>query len=119
MDSVADELLRSSPYKLQDLLKFGFSKEEIHAIVAPRRTIERRKSKKELLTVAETDRLKRLERVFEMAERVLGQADKANRWLRKSNRALDGHVPMDLLKSESGARMVEDVLHAIDYGMYS
>ena len=103
----------------QMLQRLGFSKDEIHAIVAPRRTFERRIEKNQPLSQTEADRVFRLERVAAHAERVFGSAEKAHRWLRKPCRALGGLVPIELLASETGAYQIEEELHAIDHGMFA
>jgi putative toxin-antitoxin system antitoxin component (TIGR02293 family) len=97
----------------------GVTTEEVFRIVAPRRTLDRRKAEGGKLSLAESDRALRVERIAEHAERVFGNPEKAQRWLRKPNRALDGAIPMDLLASETGAHRVDEVLHRIDFGMYS
>jgi putative toxin-antitoxin system antitoxin component (TIGR02293 family) len=108
-----------SPAELEALSKHGYSNDEVYQIVAPRRTLARRKANDEPLTVAESDRVLRLERISEMAARVFGQAEKARLWLRRENKALDGLRPIDLLASETGAHMVEEELTRIDYGMFA
>jgi len=104
--------------RLDDLLRLGFSNDELHRIVAPRRTLARRKAQGEMLSPEESDRALRLDRILSHANRVFGSAEKAQRWLRKPCRALDGAVPMELLVSETGAHVVEEELHAIDFGIY-
>ncbi len=99
-------------------LKQDFSIEEIYALVAPRRTLERRMEQGSPLSPVESDRVVRLERISTHAIRVFGNRDKAHRWLRKPCRALNGAVPLDLLASETGAFVVEGELHAIDFGMF-
>lgn len=64
-----------------------------------------------------TDRLTRVARVMARAEEALGDAEKARRWLRKPNRALQGRVPLDLARSEAGARTVEQALGRIEHGL--
>jgi putative toxin-antitoxin system antitoxin component (TIGR02293 family) len=96
----------------------GFSMDEIYRFVAPRRTLARRIEKNEPLTLAENDSAQRILRISELAERVFGNLDKAQRWLRKPNRSMNGVVPIDLLESETGARLVEDAITRIDYGIY-
>jgi putative toxin-antitoxin system antitoxin component (TIGR02293 family) len=96
----------------------GFTNDEIYAIVAPRRTLARRKERGEELTQPESDRVRRLEHIADMADRVFASHEKAQRWLRKESRVLRAR-PIDLLQSESGARVVEQELHAIDYGMFA
>ncbi len=106
-----------APGSIDTLKARGFTNDELYRIVAPRRTLARRKERNENLTVAESDRVLRLERISEMADRVFASHEKAQRWLRKESRALDGARPIDLLQSETGAHIVEQELHRIDYGM--
>jgi len=72
-----------------------------------------------MLSPTESDRALRLERIADLADRVFGNPEKAQRWLRKASRALDGVRPIELLQSETGASVVEDELHRIDYGMFA
>ena len=75
------------PYTSIDALKArGFTSEELYSIVAPRRTLARRKENGEDLTVAESDRVLRIQRISDMADRVFGDHEKAQRWLRKRSR---------------------------------
>jgi putative toxin-antitoxin system antitoxin component (TIGR02293 family) len=110
--------LRASPDKtLQSLLREGYSNEEVFDLVVPKRTLARRQSKKELLTVEETDKALRLVRIAELAKKVFGDEQKAHRWLRKPKRSLKGEKPLTFLASESGARIVEEMLWRVDSGM--
>jgi putative toxin-antitoxin system antitoxin component (TIGR02293 family) len=105
------------PAHVESLKERGFSSDELSRIVAPRRTLARRKELRQYLSAAESDRVLRLQRVSDMADRVFASPEKAQRWLRKENRALDRARPIDLLMSETGAHMVEQELHRIDFGM--
>ena len=100
-----------------ELAAHGFEDSELFDIVVPRRTLARRRQTGERLTSEEAGRAVRLARIAGMAERVFGDPAKAQRWLRKPNRALAGALPLHLLRSETGAYSVEQVLHQIDYGM--
>ncbi len=107
------------PYTSIDALKErGFTNDELYSIVAPRRTLARRKEQGEDLSVAESDRVLRIQHISGMAERIFGDHEKAHRWLRKRSRVLK-EVPLVLLQSETGARLVEEELNRIAYGMYS
>ena len=110
---------RVSAGKIDSLSKLGFSNDEVYKIVAPRRTLARRRQNNETLTLAESDRVLRLERISAMADRVFADHEKAQRWLRKESRALDGARPIDLLQSETGAHIVEQELYRIDHGMFA
>ena len=85
----------------------------------PQRTLTRRLSQGSLLTSDESDRTVRMARVYASAVEMIGEQEKAVEWLRTPNRALGGEKPLDQLDTDLGARMVEDVLGRIAYGVYS
>ncbi len=60
-----------------------------------------------------------LARIAAQAVGVLGTDEKAATWLRRSNRALNGEVPLALLDTDLGARQIEDVLGRIEHGVVS
>ncbi len=111
--------VRATPSALADLTRHGYSDEEIWALVVPKRTLARRIAGNEPLTVEETDRALRLERIAALGDRVFGNHQKAYRWMRKPKRLLDGRTPVDFLASESGARQVEEMLYRIEHGMFA
>ena len=84
----------------------------------PQRTLTRRLIQASLLTPAESDRTVRMLRVYANAIEMIGDQDKAMEWLRTPNRTLGRERPLDLLDTDMGARMVEDVLGRIAYGVY-
>jgi putative toxin-antitoxin system antitoxin component (TIGR02293 family) len=85
----------------------------------PQRTFTRRLSQASALTPAESDRTVRMARVYAHAVEMIGDRDKAIQWLSRPNRALGGEIPLDQLDTDTGARMVEDILGRIAYGVYS
>jgi len=105
--------------KIDQLRSLGFSSEELYRLVAPRRTLARRKEYGEPLSVAESDRALRLERIAGHADRVFGSHERAQRWLRSEIIALNGARPIDLLETETGANVVFEELVRIDYGMFA
>jgi len=115
--NLASRQLPLAPMSVEKLKERGFTNDEVYKIVAPRRTLARRKELGQDLTAAESDRVLRLGRIADMAERVFGSHEKAQRWLRKESRGLEGSRPIELLESETGAHLVEQELHRIDYGM--
>jgi putative toxin-antitoxin system antitoxin component (TIGR02293 family) len=104
---------------LAELSRHGYSEDEIFALVVPKRTLARRRAARERLTVEETDKALRLERVAMQAERVFGVPEKAHRWLRKGKRELQGETPLAYLASEAGARIVEEMLFRIEHGIFA
>lgn len=98
------------------LTDHGISNEEIYSFIVPRRTLVHRKTRHESLTHDESDRAVRVARIAALAEEVFGDELKASRWLRKAKVRFEGRTPLDLLRTEAGARLVEEMLLQIDYG---
>ncbi|MDP2119970.1 MAG: DUF2384 domain-containing protein [Hoeflea sp.] len=123
---ITDLLQRAAPEQharldarsVDSLKDLGFTMDEIYRFVAPRRTLARRAGNNEPLTVAESDSVRRVVRICETARRVFEDWDRAEGWLRDRCPALNGVIPVTLLESESGARMVEDELLRIEHGIF-
>jgi putative toxin-antitoxin system antitoxin component (TIGR02293 family) len=111
----ANSLFRIEPAALK--LLANYSDDEIHALVVPKRTLARRLSDGEPLTVEETDKAVRLARIDRLAANVFGELAKVHRWLRKPKKALRGETPLAYLATEAGGRVVEEMLHRIDHGI--
>jgi len=88
-----------------------------HAV--SKRATARPKTGGRSLTVQGSDEARRAERLSALAERVFGDAQKARRWLRQANGALNGATPLTYLASEAGTRKIEDMLHQIDHGIFA
>jgi putative toxin-antitoxin system antitoxin component (TIGR02293 family) len=101
---------------LSHVQRAGFSKQEIERFIIPARTWRHRKAKKECLSVEESDRVVRLARIQAMAEDVFGDVEKAARWLREGLGILDHKPPLEVARTESGARLIEQILAKIDWG---
>jgi putative toxin-antitoxin system antitoxin component (TIGR02293 family) len=97
----------------------GLQFRDIYDIVIPARTLKHRKARKETLTADESDKLARVIRIYDHAVRVLGDRDKALHWLDKPLRRFSGRTPLQMLRTEFGARMVEEMLGQTDYGMFA
>lgn len=83
-----------------------------------KRTYDRRRSRHELLTEAQSDRLLRIARVAVEAEGVFGDPQKSRRWLTTSNPLLAAK-PLELLGFDAGTREVEEELARITYGDFA
>jgi len=101
---------------LRYVLRAGFSKQEIERLIIPARTWTHRKTKKQSLSLEESDRVVRLARIQALAEDVFGDVAKANQWLREDLGILDSKSPLEMARSESGARLIEQILAKIDWG---
>ena len=98
----------------------NFSMAEIaDAMRMPVRTLSRRAREKRL-TPTESERLLRLSRLFEAAVELFeGDREGARVWFRQPRKALGGSSPMDMAKTEVGAREVEDLIGRLEYGVFT
>ena len=103
---------------IKRLISLGLERGEIDAVIIPQRTLQHRRSRREKLTVDESDRVLRAIRVLSLAEAIYNSRERAIAWLRKPNPRLDDRVPLSLLKTDTGSRMVEELLVQIDEGMF-
>lgn len=86
---------------------------EIKYRIVPRTTLRRRTR----LTAEESERLERLARVTALAERVWEDDDLAHEFLVTPQPQLGGERPIDLARSDLGAREVEELLLGIEYAL--
>jgi len=77
----------------------------------------RKEAKPARLSKEESEVLLRIAQVFAFAEEVWGGADNAIAFLSTPHPLLEGQPPLDVaLRSEVGARLVEDILGRLAYG---
>ena len=83
------------------------------------RTLTRRKKEKKL-SAAESDRLVTVSRVLAQAVELFeGDKEKALRWFMQSNRALGKLTPLEMARTETGAREVENLIGRLEHGVFS
>ena len=97
----------------------GVPLKDLYDIVIPARTLKHRRARRESLTPDESDKLARLVRVFDHAVRVFDGIERARTWLNEPKRRFEGRAPIEMLRTETGARMVEEFLGQIEYGMFA
>lgn len=103
---VVQQLMRASGLTLKDLSA---------SLSLSARSLQRR-GQQGRLAGYESDRLYRLARILALARDAVGAPEAAAQWLKAPNRALGGATPLQLLDTEPGARLVENVLGRIAYG---
>jgi len=101
------------------LVRGGLSDAEVYQLIVPRRTLAHRIAKHQPLSKDESDKAVRVARVTATAEQVFGEPERAWRWLRKPQPRFDGKTPVEMLATEAGARLVEEMIGQIDYGMFA
>lgn len=70
------------------------------------------------LNPEESEKVLRIQHIFEQAIRVFGSLKEAREWLVSPANGLEGQRPIDLLDTEPGGAQVRDYLGAIEYGNY-
>ena len=121
-NAVIDEILAGFSVKTLEI----FSSEsnlpvaEIASLIeVPQRTLARRKVVGRLSS-EESERLLRLSRIFEKAVVLFeGNVDAAIAWLRRPKRALGDKSPLAYSRTEVGARQVEDLIGALEQGVFA
>lgn len=89
---------------------------DIARIVGPRRTIDRRLKENKPLSPDESDRFARFVTVLEQASAMFGDRAAAMKWLGAPKRRFEGEKPLDLLRTDAGTRLVEEVLEQARHG---
>jgi len=94
--------------------------EELAALIGVSiRTLSRWQPDISRLDPVNGDRLLRAARLFSIASEVLEDADAAARWLKSPQRGLAGAIPLELARSDVGARLVETLLGRMEHGVYT
>ncbi|MGO9209073.1 MAG: antitoxin Xre/MbcA/ParS toxin-binding domain-containing protein [Terriglobales bacterium] len=101
------------------LIQRGLSKDEVFSIIVNPRTLKHRRSKSQPLSKEESERAIRAVRILARAQAVFGDEASALRWLRAPKERFEGRAPMQMLSTEPGGRLVEEMLIQIDEGMFA
>lgn len=117
---IVDKINEGFPFLILEkvLSENILTRDEILSIVVPKRTLARRKQEGKL-SPKESDIVTRLIRVLDFAQSVFENPEKTKAWFHRPNKSLEGKKPVELLKTETGSSIVEDVLGRIAHGIYS
>lgn len=87
-------------------------------MISPR-TIRKRIEKKERFKPVESERIYRIARILSLATDLFeGDNKKAKQWLTKELPGLNGNRPIDICKTDIGARDVEDLIFNLEHGNF-
>ena len=124
----------SNPADLDDLIRQGLPwasarhaketlelSDEVFAslLEASLRTLSRWKKSRKRLSLVASDRLYRLALIVSLASEVFEDRARALRWLQRPQTGLGGRVPLEMIRTEAGAREVENLLGRLEYGVVS
>jgi putative toxin-antitoxin system antitoxin component (TIGR02293 family) len=104
-----DEFSAYSGIPIKDLLE----------IVIPPRTLKHRRERNEPLNLDESDRLARVARFYELAVKVFGDSMDGREWLTFPIDRFHGKTALQMLRTDAGARQVEEMLYQIDEGVFA
>lgn len=96
----------------------GFEVEELLKVVIDPDAAESGSPNRKSLTIAETDRLARVARTYEVAFKVFGNSESARKWMTGKKHRFDGKTALSLLQTEAGESAVRQFLVQIDEGMF-
>jgi putative toxin-antitoxin system antitoxin component (TIGR02293 family) len=119
IDDLDNLVQKGLPYQALEkvMTKFRLGSTETQMVLCvPPRTLARRKESARMLPV-ESDRLVRLARVAAHAVQVFGSEEKVATWLHRANRSLNNRLPLDLLRTDLGAKQVDDALSRMEHGI--
>jgi putative toxin-antitoxin system antitoxin component (TIGR02293 family) len=89
------------------------------ALGMSQRTVQRFEADKEKpLSSEQSSRAWKFAEILARATPVFGSQEAAEKWLSEPARALEGKKPIELLSTQPGTQLVEDLLQQIDYGVY-
>src|SRR3954454_21693976 len=87
---------------------------ELRYRIVPRATLHRRRQR---LSLEESERLERLARITALAEDVWEADERAHEFLLSAQPQLGGERPVDLSRTDLGARQVEELLLKLEFGL--
>jgi putative toxin-antitoxin system antitoxin component (TIGR02293 family) len=101
------------------LMQGGLSKQEVFSVVVNPRSLKHRRTKHQPLSKEESERAVRAASILARAQSVLGDRKSALEWLRSPKKRFEGRPPLEMLTTEAGGRLVEEMLIQIDEGMFA
>ena len=104
---------------ISHLVERGLTRREVFDTIIPLRTFKHRRSRHQPLSREESERAVRAARILARAQAVMGDEKAALDWLREPKVRFEGRAPMQMLATEPGGRLVEQMLIQIDEGMFA
>lgn len=101
----------------RSLESHGLTRDDIRRII-PDRTLDRRIASGENLKIEEADGLARLLRVVKAARDLFENDENADFWLRNPIPSLGDRIPIEMARTDIGAREVETIIGRMSHGIF-
>jgi putative toxin-antitoxin system antitoxin component (TIGR02293 family) len=102
-------------FSLKDIS--GFNNENLAILLGTtQRTIQNKRNSGEYFDIAQTERLRKLTRLFKEGNELFGNYEEFNKWLQKPSYGLDYDIPSELLKQPGGLDKIMNELNSIKFG---
>ena len=101
------------------MARHGLTRDEVHSLVIHRRTFKHRKSNHQKLSREESDRAIRAARILARAQATFGDSESALEWMRQPKVRFEGRTPIQMMSTEAGGRLVEEMLVQTHEGMFA
>jgi len=112
-------IARGLPFESMERLEKAIGLDVAPLVQIPKRTLTRRRQDGRF-TPEESDRLVGAARLLSKALDLFdGNAPAARAWLTEPQLALGGATPIDIARTETGAREVENLIGRLEYGVFS
>ena len=96
----------------------GLELKDIYDVIIAPRTLTHRRARKQSLSRDESDKFARVVRIYEHTVRIFGSREKSLRFLRLPKERLENRSPLQMLSTDLGGRMVEDMLWGLADGVF-
>ncbi|MBA3357674.1 MAG: DUF2384 domain-containing protein [Pyrinomonadaceae bacterium] len=120
--AVVEDVERGLPFSTVELLRQEMelsTKTMAEVLQVKLRTLLRRKEEGRLHP-DESDRVIRASRLFARAVALFdGNTESARQWLFEPQRALGGAIPLEVARTEVGAREVEQIIGRLEHGVFT
>ncbi len=100
------------------VVQHGLSMSSLDWVITPK-TLSRRIKNNERLNPGETDRFIRVARLTALAETVFANPEKAKTFLAKARDRWGGKTGSELMQTDNGGRMVEELLQQLNHGFFA
>ncbi len=114
MDDLRRAVMEGLPVQALTEVTRHVGRPDLKYRIVPKATLHRRRTR---LSLEESERLERIARVTALAEHVWENQDHARTFLTSTQAQLGGETPLDMARTDLGAREVEDLLWKIEYSL--